>query len=62
MYIKELMDICGIVAHARAVEYAAQWLYHHGATAVDIRMNNVKGSQFYELVADYMDYMQDVNE
>lgn len=62
MDINKLMNICGITAYSRAIEYAAERLYHYGVTAAEIRKNNVENWQFYEQVADYMDYMQDMQD
>ena len=59
---KKWMDEWERTARETAVEITAEKLYMCGFTAEDIRMNNVENSLFYEQVADYMDYMQDMED
>lgn len=62
MDIKRWMGILEVKANQMAVEYVAERLYRYGATAADIRKNNVENQFFYERVAEYMDYMQDMED
>lgn len=62
MDIEKWMNIWGRIAYERAIEYVAERLYNDGATASDIRKYNIENRYFFERVADYMDYIRDMED